>query len=319
MKKPKKAAAAVETSTAIRAIKGFDKDLKCRGFQFATGETYAHEGDVKACRAGFHAISGHPLEVFSYYPPAGSRFAIVELSGRTDTELGGDSKVAAEIIKIGNEIGLADLAEEAVKWVFDRAKWSEGPVATGDNEGATASGDQGAATASGYQGAATASGDQGAATASGTRGAATASGDQGAATASGTRGAATASGYQGAATASGYQGAATASGTQGAATASGYQGAATASGDQGAATASGYQGAATASGTRGAATASGFNGKARGAVGSALFLVRRHECWGEKNHGEITHVWAGVVGRDGIEPDTFYTLDEVGHPVKAEA
>ena len=45
-----------------------------------------------------------------------------------------------------------------MKWVFDRAKWVDGPVATGVNE---------AATASGYQGAATASGDQGAATASG--------------------------------------------------------------------------------------------------------------------------------------------------------
>jgi hypothetical protein len=244
----------------VKAIKGFNADFTCRGFQFAVGKTYTHDGPVKACESGFHAIpeDQHPLSVFDYYPPAGSRFAVVEVSGETVKD--GD-KIAAEILNVEREISLGDLTQEAVNWVMARAK-PEGKVAKSDNGLATASGDQGAATASGTQGAATASGYQGAATASGTRGAATASGYQGAATASGYQGAATASGPQGAATASGYQGAATASGHQGAATASGYQGAATASGYQGAATASGTQGAATASGTQGAATASGDQGAA---------------------------------------------------------
>ncbi|WP_420104529.1 DUF7666 domain-containing protein [Bosea sp. (in: a-proteobacteria)] len=129
-----------------------------------------------------------------------------------------------------------------------------------------------------------------------------AAGENEGATASGTRGAATASGDQGAATASGDQGAATASGDQGAATASGYQGAATASGTRG---------AATASGDQGAATASGYLGKVSGKDGSALFLVER-ESW----DGPVLDVWAGVVGRDGIKADTFYTLKS-GKPVEA--
>ncbi len=217
------------TDTAtIRAIKGFEADLSCRGHKFEVGQTYTATGEIVACKNGFHAVPDdqHPLAVFNYYPPARSRFCIVEVGGKTDSE--GD-KVAAEILSVGKEVGLRELTLEAVKWVTGRATL-EGPVAVKTN---------GLATASGTQGAATASGTQGAATASGYRGAATASGEQCAATASGTQGAATASGTQGAATASGTRGAATASGTLGAATASGHQGAATASGEQGCAIGSG--------------------------------------------------------------------------------
>ena len=191
--------------TTISAIKGFDANLQCHGFQFEPGKTYTHEGTVRACKGGFHAIidTAHPLSVFEYYAPAGSRFFRVEMSGATDAD--DNVKVAAQILKVGDEIGLRDLTLEAVKWVMDRATL-EGPVAVKDNGLATASGYQGAATASGYQGAATASGTQGAATASGTRGAATASGTRGAATASGYQGAATASGTRGAAMSPGYGG-----------------------------------------------------------------------------------------------------------------
>jgi len=358
-RKPKTAPAATADAgtppAPIVAYKGFHANLTCRGFAYAVGGTYRHDGPVVACESGFHACE-HPFDVFGYYPPATSRFAVVEMAGETARERGGDSKIAAAEITIKAELHLPELVAAAIRYVMDRVKWIDGTYADGEREAvktgkvngaatasgyqgaATASGDWGAATASGYQGAATASGDGGAATASGYRGAATASGTWGAATASGDWGAATASGNRGAATASGYQGAATASGDGGAATASGSCGAATASGDGGAATASGTwgaatasgrwgaatasgswgaatasgdgsaatasgnRGAATASGYRGAATASGPEGKVRGKAGCALFLVERAAT------GEILAVWAGIAGRDGIEPDTFYRL-----------
>ncbi|TIW09539.1 MAG: hypothetical protein E5V66_22285 [Mesorhizobium sp.] len=332
MPSAKKAATTETVPATITAYKGFHDDLTCRPdgqvFQFEIGKTYHHDGKVKACKGGFHVITGHPLALFQYYAPAGTRICQVEISGAMDTDDGGE-KTAAEILTVGKEIGLTQLILDAVKWVTDRAKLVDGnhtdadsaQVKNEDDRGAaTATGDWGAATASGYQGAATATGSEGAATATGKQGAATATGYQGAATASGWRGAATASGYQGAATASGEQGAATASGICGAATATGWRGAATATGTRGAATATGSEGAATATGTRGAATAtgsegaataSGYEGKARGKEGCALFLAER------SINGDIVHVWAGIVGKDGIKADTWYRL-KGGKPVEVE-
>ena len=145
----------------VHSIKGFDSNLQCRGFQYEVGKTYEIDGDITACERGFHACdaSEHPLNVFEFYPPAGARYAAVIQSG--DMDHGSSAKIASAKISIEAEIQLPELTQRAVKWVFDRAKWIDGPVATGYNEAATASGYQGAATASGNQGAATASGYRG--------------------------------------------------------------------------------------------------------------------------------------------------------------
>ena len=153
-----------------QAVKGFNKDWTCRGFQFAPGQTYAHAGPVKACEEGFHAIEGHPLEVFSYYPPATSRYASVTLAGTLAREKGVDSKVAAEILTVGTEISLADLIGKAVHYVVSHAK---------PPKGASVKAQGSAAQALGYQGAAQASGDQGAAQALGKHSTALASGEGG--------------------------------------------------------------------------------------------------------------------------------------------
>ena len=190
----------------VKSIKGFDKDLKCRGFQFEVGKTYEADGDIIACKNGFHAIEGHPLEVFAHYSPGANRYAEVVQSGKIARH-SEDSKIASAKITIGVEIHLHDLIQRAVKWVFDRAK----PEGTGSS-------------ATGWQGAASATGEYGAASATGWQGAASATGRQGAASATGDYGAASATGWQGAASATGEQGAASATGKQGAASATGRQG-----------------------------------------------------------------------------------------------
>ena len=134
----------------ITSIKGFGLDWKCRGFQYEIGQTYEHTGKVDACESGFHAIEGHPLEVFNYYVPGQSRYAEVRQSGALSRH-GSDSKVASARISIVAEITMPDLISRAVKWVMDRAT-PEGGHATGDQGAASATGPRGAAMSSGYDG-----------------------------------------------------------------------------------------------------------------------------------------------------------------------
>ena len=266
----------------VVAYKGFDRNLQCRGFQYEIGKEFVHDGEVKACEGGFHACE-HPLNVFGYYAPSESRFCVVELSGELSRH-GDDTKIAAGRIRIKAEIGIPQLVADAVRWVMDRC--------TPENT----------AHATGYRGAASATGTQGAASATGNWGAASATGYQGAASATGDQGAASATGYRGAASATGYRGAASATGYRGAASATGYRGAASATGTQG---------AASATGTQGAAMSAGYDGRVMGADGNALFLVERNDDY------EIVAVWAGIAGRDGIKPDTWYALRN-GKPVEVE-
>ena len=163
---------------AVSAIKGFDKDLKCLGFAFKIGETYKHDGPVEVCATGFHSVTGHPLAVFGYYAPAGSRYCRVEISGIMHSD--DQTKTAAEILAVGQEIGISDLVNDAIKWVKDRSH-PEGQHATGDQGASSATGTRGASSATGYQGASSATGDQGASSATGYQGASSATGTRGAA------------------------------------------------------------------------------------------------------------------------------------------
>ena len=172
--------------------KGMDANMQCRGFQYEVGKEYETDEAV-ACEAGFHACE-YPLDVFKYYPPAKSRYAVVEQSGKI-SKSGEDTKVASTKIKIAAEIGIAELVRAAVEYTKTHAKEEPGWHATGPQGAASATGDRGAASATGYQGAASATGYQGAASATGPRGAASATGDQGAASATGEAGVALAAGF----------------------------------------------------------------------------------------------------------------------------
>ena len=163
----------------MKAYKGFDKDLKCRDFQYEIGKTY-EEPTAELCNSGFHACE-RPLDVFRYYAPSKmSRYCEVNLDDVSD-QMSDDSKRCGKKIAVKAEIGIAGLVKAQIQYVKEHttSKHTDPKQATAGDFGAATAGKYGAATA-GYSGAATA-GYSGAATA-GDFGAATA-GDSGAATA----------------------------------------------------------------------------------------------------------------------------------------
>ena len=99
----------------IIAYKGFDKNFKCRDFQYEVGKEYEMDGDIKCCERGFHACES-PLEVFDHYDMLNSRFAKVEQSGEIDKEEK-STKVCSSKIKVKAEMKLADMINLGVEWI----------------------------------------------------------------------------------------------------------------------------------------------------------------------------------------------------------
>ena len=157
----------------MKACKGFDKNLRCRGFQYEVGGEYTEE-TAELCNRGPHACE-NPLDTLRYYRPGDSRYCEVEIEDNGERS-GDDSKVCGKHIRIGAEIGLKGVINAGVRFVFEKCE-----SATEEN----ASGNLGNAAASGWRGNAAASGNLGNAAASGERGNAAASGWSGNATAAG--------------------------------------------------------------------------------------------------------------------------------------
>ena len=197
----------------MKAYKGFDKNMKCRNFQYEEGKTYEHPGTPNLCQEGFHACEG-PLDVLSYYTPSeGCFFHEVELDGVTD-QREDDTKVCGKKITLGARLTLAQLIKAGIDFRFSKTTTKEDGINKERYGAASATGYNGAASATGYNGAASATGYKGAASATGYKGAASATGYYGAASATGENGAASATGYKGAASATGKAGVAVAAGDE---------------------------------------------------------------------------------------------------------
>ena len=314
----------------MKLYKGFDKDLKCRGFKFEVGKEY-EEAEADICRKGFHACE-NPLDVFNYYPPSASRYCEVDLDVNEQTK-SNDTKRVGKKIKINAEIGLPGIIKAGVEYIKEHVDWENSEKSntgdwsaatnTGDQSAATNTGDRSTATNTGYQSAATNTGDQSVATNTGDQSAATNTGDWSAATNTGDQSAATNTGYQSAATNTGNRSAATNTGDQSAATNTGNWSAATNTGYQSAATNTGYQSVATNTGNQSVATntgnwsaaivsgkesvaiSTGYKGKAKGALGCFIVLAEWKIINGDYH---LIDVKSAKVDGVKIKPDIFYEL-----------
>lgn len=160
----------------LKAFKGFDKRLRCRGFQYEVGKEY-QEPEASLCRNGFHACE-NPLDTLRYYPPTDSRYCEVEIDDNGQRN-GDDSKVCGRHIKVGAEIGLKGVINAGVRHIFEKCENAATEKhASGVSGNAAAAGSYGNAAASGSCGNAAASGVRGTATATGSDGRAYALGEQ---------------------------------------------------------------------------------------------------------------------------------------------
>jgi hypothetical protein len=264
----------------VIAYKGFDKDLKCRGYQFKVGETFEHTGEVKACKSGFHACE-NPLDILNYYDLCDSRFAIVEMSGEYSRHEG-DSKIASAKISIKVELKLPEFIAASIDWVKQACN-IEKPDLSGDKV-QSASGNCSQLAASGNYSQLAASGDSSKLAASG---------------------------YSSKLAASGYSSKLAASGDSSQLAASGNCSQLAASGNYSKLAASGNYSKLAASGKSSIAMAASTNCQAKAGELGCIALTR----WVESE--KRFRVSVAYVGENGIKADTFYRLDEQGNFVEA--
>ena len=140
----------------MKCFKGFDKDLKCRDFQYEIGKEYTEE-KADICNCGFHAWE-FPMDVFNYYPPSDSRYCEVELEANNQKS-SDDSKRVGKKISVKAEIGIAGIIKAGVEYIKEQVNW--------EDDKATNTGDQSAATNTGYRSAAIVEGKESIALATG--------------------------------------------------------------------------------------------------------------------------------------------------------
>lgn len=127
---------------SIKAYKGFNKDMTCRGFQYEEGKEYETEM-AKCCESGFHACE-YPLDCFKYYSPNESVYHEAELDGNIDS-CGGDTKIASTKIKIGASLNIAGIVKAAIEYTNKRSKKENG--SDGYKGASSATGNKGASSA----------------------------------------------------------------------------------------------------------------------------------------------------------------------------
>jgi hypothetical protein len=282
--------------------KGFDKDLKCRDFQFEVGKEYEEER-AELCSTGFHACE-NPFDVWDYYNVAEGRFCEVEMTPTEERK--DDSKRVGKKIKIVAEIGLKGMIDAWLKIQFEKGtEDKKTQAASGDSSKLAASGYSSKLAASGYSSKLAASGYCSQLAASGNFSQLAASGNFSKLAASGYSSQLAASGYCSQLAASGNFSQLAASGNFSKLAASGYSSQLAASGYSSQLAASGDSSQLAASGNYSVVMCAGHNSTAKAKKGSWITLAE----W-ENVNGEWTpiHVITKKVDGVKIKEDTFYRL-----------
>ena len=253
----------------MKAYKGFNHDMTCRGFQFEIGKTYTHDGEIKLCESGFHSCEA-PLDVFNFYPPT-ALFAEVELDGVSEETHKQDTKRVSKSLIVKAAIDIAGLVKAQVEWC---SKKSNAALSKGDSSTAASSGNYSTAASNGNYSTAASSGNYSAAASSG---------------------------YYSKAASSGYYSKAASSGNSSTAASSGNCSKAASSGNCSSAVSSGNCSSAESNGKQTIAMVAGIDGRARAGVNGAFALP-----WLD---GEQVRIAVGIIGENVKADVWYYVKD----------
>lgn len=294
----------------MSVYKGFDKDLRCRGFQYEVGKTY-EEKEARVCKTGFHACE-NPLNVLLYYPPCyGNRYCEVEQDGEFSDNRDG-SKIASTKIEINKEIGLTELIQAAIdksgesetyskkavdRTVAENAEKYSIALNKGDNSVAANAGNYSLATAASIVSIAANTGDCSVAYSQKAHSIAANTGDSSAAVSDG---------CHSIAANTGEYSVAMGAGDGSVAINIGRHSAAINNGSISVALNTGYQAEASVQNENSIAIATGIQSRAKASLGSAIVLVERTP-WNGHAY-PLNNIKAAIVDGKIIKADTWYTL-----------
>ena len=148
-----------------KVAKGFNKDLTCRGKQYAENTVFEEE-TAEICKSGMHFCK-NPFEVLNYYPFVNdnaeiNEFAEVEALDECKTD--DNEKFTTKKLKIGAKIGIDGLIKAFINFTLSKAKAESAATNIGDCSVATNTGVCSVATNTGNYSVATNTGDYSAAT-----------------------------------------------------------------------------------------------------------------------------------------------------------
>lgn len=143
----------------MKGYKGFDKDFKCRGKQYAENTTF-EEDSAEICKSGMHFCE-NPFDVFQYYPPAddnGNLNTFAEVESIDDLHTVDTQKYCTKKLHIGAKLSLGEFVKVGVDFILSKVKNTEtntgyrsASTNTGDRSASRVEGKESVAMAIGYQ------------------------------------------------------------------------------------------------------------------------------------------------------------------------
>jgi hypothetical protein len=272
--------------------KGFDKDMKCRNFQFEVGKTYETD-KAELCQSGFHFCE-FPMDCLTYYTPNNSIYAEIEADGVSEQKEQ-DSKRTCKKITIKRLLSLKEITSLCFNTNFES-------INKKDFGHSSAHGYSGHSSAHGNFGHSSAHGNFGHSSAHGYSGHSSAHGYSGHSSAHGNFGHSSAHGNFGHSSAHGNSGHSSAHGNSGHSSAHGNFGHSSAHGIYGHSSVHGIYGHSSAHGIYGIASALGINSTAQNIISNWIVLSE----W--NNDYELLWVKTAQIDGEKLKPNTPYKL-----------